>query len=186
MSCFFTKQQLVTCTTTTLAGIIASEIIVFNNQEIDKDTTKAAFDANGSLTVLDLIGAAKGYVWQATTDQAGNIGSDSNLTALQNATYTHNATLYGYGNTGVDLERFVELTKGNVTIAARTKNGNIMIVGFDSGMRPTSTYKASDNEGLRMFELATYEGEIESWELRQFVGTTATNALRWAELIALT
>ena len=161
-------------------------LVVFNWEDVDKSATNLVTGKTTQIETFATLNSATGYTFQGTN--ASNSASETNIVEGFNPQkYEHNPAFYIFQDNEEVPERIKELVGGNYIAVLFTKNSQVKVYGWDTGLRVTYTKSTVENEALYVITMANNENEFQTTPAKTYVkdGTTDFETLK-ADIIALT
>jgi len=169
------------------AGVDADQIVLFNWDDVDRDTNTPT---KATLTSISTLGspAALGYVYEGVNNsvQPTYEGIDEGFNPYK---FNHNLVfrIFADSDTIADLE--TDLQSGLFVAVYFTKSKRVKVMGWQVGLKATVTRNYFEEDGAALVTLATKGDEFETAVPLDYVGSASPTAdfeTLKAQIIALT
>jgi hypothetical protein len=183
-ACDMANQCLANCEDNQVPGIIGEEVLIVPFSDIDKDASLQ--NVSGEFTQIVLKAGAVAFIWQGSPDSV-KASSNGSTAEFVSSKFMHMCTVTGYGSKWIDKKKFQSLMRGLWVVFVRTKDLNIHIFGWDTGLNgESSVWNPIENDGTFQIVLQTKATQYEGKHPRNFVGIPpATLTEAWETLEAL-
>lgn len=161
------------------------QIVIFNWVDVDKAATNLVAGKNTQIETLATLNSATGFIFSGTN--SSNVGNEANVVeGFNQQKYEHTPSFYIFQDNEEVPERVKELVGGNYIVVLFTKNQQVKVYGWDTGLRASYTKSTVENEALYPITFANNENEYQTTPAKTYIsdGTKDFETLK-GEVLAL-